>query len=236
MNVYAVDRHVFDPVSIVNGAANDAALAFATQNKTKLMYSAVLDDRVCDDCASHDGEIYNYDDPDIPSLPQHNNCRCRLIPVKDEEKENEKLAMPFNEYLQSLPKAAQRKRLGAAKYDLIKSGQYQSKSIYEPPNKGQRKSMAELTANDKGVFLNTENLKIEAIKNGGNFHAEISDAIAALRKGFDIKTANGTVCHFGESLYDKYALGERKDGADLIRLSSLPRAVEAVKKSKCISI
>ena len=215
-------------VSIINGAANDAALAFSTQNKTKLMYSAVLDDKVCDECASYDEKIYNYDDPDIPSVPRHINCRCRLIPVADKSKENNKLAMPFNEYLQSLPKAEQKKRLGAAKYDMMKSGQYQLKT-YESPNNGQRKSMAELTANDKGIFPNTENSKIEAIKKGGNFHAEISDAIAALRKGFDIKTANGTVCHFGEFLYDKYVLGERKEGADLIRLSSLPRAVEAVK-------
>ena len=218
-------------VSIINGAANDAALAFSTQNKTKLMYSAVLDDKVCDECASHDEKIYNYDDPDIPSVPRHINCRCRLIPVADKSKENNKLAMPFNEYLQSLSKAEQKKRLGAAKYDMMKSGHYQSKSAYESPNKGQRKSLAELTANDKVTFQHTENSKIENIKNGGNFHASISDATAALRIGFDVKSANGTVCHFGESIYDKYVMGERKGGATPNRLINLPRAVEAIKKA-----
>ena len=130
--------------------------------------------------------------------------------------------------MQSLPKAAQKKRLGAAKYDLLKSGQYQIKA-YESPNKGQRKSMAEFTANDKVTLNGTENSKIENIKNGGNFHADIPDAIAALRMGFDIKTANGTVCHFGEFLYNKYVMGERREGAVPNRIINLPRAVEAVK-------
>ena len=67
--------------SIVNGAANDAALAFAAENHTKLLYSAVVDDRVCEDCAGRDGTVYDCDDPDIPSLPRHFHCRCSLIPV-----------------------------------------------------------------------------------------------------------------------------------------------------------
>ena len=116
------------------------------------MYCAVLDDRVCDECASRDGEIYEFDDDEIPSVPRHNNCRCRLIPVADEDESNRKLAMPFREYLRSLPKAEQKKRLGAAKYDLLKSGRYQLKA-YEPPNGGQRLSMAELKARNIGSGL-----------------------------------------------------------------------------------
>lgn len=138
-------------VSVLNGSANDAALAFAAANRTKLMYCAVLDDRVCEECASRDGEIYEFDDDEIPSVPRHNNCRCRLIPVADEDESNRKLAMPFREYLRSLPKAEQKKRLGTAKYDLLKSGRYQLKA-YEPPNGGQRLSMDELKARDKELF------------------------------------------------------------------------------------
>lgn len=33
------------------------------------------DDRICDDCASHDGEVFEYND-DIPEIPLHPNCRC----------------------------------------------------------------------------------------------------------------------------------------------------------------
>ena len=139
-------------VSIVNGAANDAALAFAMVNKTKLMYSSVLDDRVCEECASKDGEIYDYADPDIPSLPRHNNCRCRLIPVADEKKENKKLDMSFSDYLRSLPETEQKKRLGVAKYDLMKSGQYRLKA-YESPVGGQRLSMDEMKIRDKKQFV-----------------------------------------------------------------------------------
>ncbi len=217
-------------VSVLNGSANDAALAFAAANRTKLMYCAVLDDRVCEECASRDGEIYEFDDDGIPSVPRHNNCRCRLIPVADEDESNRKLAMPFREYLRSLPKAEQKKRLGAAKYDLLKSGQYQLKA-YEPPNGGQRLSMDELKARDKELFPKSKTDKYENIMNGGNFHVDLADAIAAVRHGFDVKTVNNTVCHFGEYLYKKYVLGERKDGATPNRLIHLARAVEAVKNA-----
>ena len=138
-------------VSIVNGAANDAALAFATANKTKLMYSAVLDDKVCDECSSHDGDIYDYDDDDIPSLPRHNNCRCRLVPVTDEKDNNRELVMSFSNYMKSLPEEEQKKRIGDAKYDLLKSGKYKMKT-YESPASGQRMSMAELKERDKKLF------------------------------------------------------------------------------------
>ena len=33
------------------------------------------DKRICDDCASHDGEIFENKD-DIPDVPVHPNCRC----------------------------------------------------------------------------------------------------------------------------------------------------------------
>ena len=33
------------------------------------------DERICDDCASHDGEVFENKD-DIPDIPVHPNCRC----------------------------------------------------------------------------------------------------------------------------------------------------------------
>ena len=33
------------------------------------------DERICDDCASHDGEVFE-DKDDIPEIPVHHNCRC----------------------------------------------------------------------------------------------------------------------------------------------------------------
>lgn len=134
--------------SIINGAANDASLAFASVNKTKLMYCAVLDDKVCPDCSSRDGEIYSWNDQDIPSIPRHNNCRCRLIPVADGGKSNMDLEMDFDDYILLLSEEEQKKRLGTAKYDLWKSGEYKLKA-YEQPNMGQRMSLAEVKERDK---------------------------------------------------------------------------------------
>lgn len=138
--------------AVINGVANDAALAFAAANRTKLVYSAVLDDHVCEECAGFDGNVFNYNDPDIPSLPRHIHCRCRLVPSMD----GEKTAVPtsFAEYLSSLPASGQRKRLGTAKYAAWKSGDYKLKT-YETPNPGQRLSMAEVKARHMEMMRQT---------------------------------------------------------------------------------
>ena len=39
------------------------------------------DERICDDCASHDGEVFE-DKGDIPDVPVHSNCRCWVEEVK----------------------------------------------------------------------------------------------------------------------------------------------------------
>lgn len=39
------------------------------------------DERICDDCASHDGEVFE-DKDDIPDVPVHPNCRCWVEEVK----------------------------------------------------------------------------------------------------------------------------------------------------------
>ena len=127
--------------AIVNGVANDAALEFAAANRSKLRYSAVLDDKVCSECAALDGNIYEFDDPDIPALPRHIKCRCRLVPMPDGNETAEPAT--FAEYLASLTPDEQRKRLGNAKFAAWKSGNYELKA-YETPNIGQRMSIEEV--------------------------------------------------------------------------------------------
>ena len=43
------------------------------------------DDRICDDCASHDGEVFENKD-DIPEIPLHQNCRCWVEEQELDEK------------------------------------------------------------------------------------------------------------------------------------------------------
>ena len=38
-------------------------------------------DTTCEECLSHDQEVYAAGDPDMPQLPIHPNCRCTLEPV-----------------------------------------------------------------------------------------------------------------------------------------------------------
>lgn len=141
--------------SVVNGLVNDVSLAFAAINGSNLMYVAVLDMNVCEECASHDGEIYGCDDPDIPAVPRHFHCRCRLLPVplweKNTNVQHSELRVSFEDYLASLSQSEQQTRLGKTKYTLWQAGEYKLKA-YEPPRPGARISIAELKTRDQSAI------------------------------------------------------------------------------------
>lgn len=63
-------------------AGNEAAKARYEQFEVdKVEFISAKDDRVCEECESLNGNIYNLDD--APDLPIHQNCRCTLIPHID---------------------------------------------------------------------------------------------------------------------------------------------------------
>ena len=138
--------------AIINGVANDAALEFAAANKTSLLYSAVLDDRVCAGCAALDGTVYAYDDEDLPSLPRHYQCRCSLVPFTEETGRIEPAS--FREYVESLTPQEQESRLGRTKFNAWRSGRYDLRK-YETPGPGQRLSLAELVERYKEALAKT---------------------------------------------------------------------------------
>lgn len=118
---------------IVNGIVNDVSLAFAAKNKLRLMWSSMMDVRVCPAC-QRDGETWEYDAPDIPSLPVHAHCRCRLIPVADGEKANaEDFKITFADYFNTLSEDEKRKRIGSAMYKGAVSGSEKISKFIEPP-------------------------------------------------------------------------------------------------------
>lgn len=131
--------------SVINGIVNDSSLAFAAVNETNLMYVAVLDISVCEECADHDGEIYLPGDPAIPGIPRHFRCRCRLIPVPFNQAQE--ISMPFSDYFLTLAQSEQQERLGRAKYNLWKLGEYVLKA-YEAPPAGLRINIDELRERD----------------------------------------------------------------------------------------
>ncbi len=72
----------------VNFVANKAMDETYQKNKRVLNgveFVAVLDDRTTIICMSHDGDIYEVDDPEKPQLPLHYNCRSVYVPVVDWE-------------------------------------------------------------------------------------------------------------------------------------------------------
>lgn len=129
--------------AVVNGAANDAAIAFALKNKLLLRYTTAMDKFVCPRCRDLNDKLFAPDSPDLPVLPRHYNCRCQLVPVKSESSAGDGKVPGFKDYLASLPKAQQKKRLGKAKYALWSKNAYTLQK-YEEPLPGQRVSLDEL--------------------------------------------------------------------------------------------
>ena len=70
--------------AILHGVLNDAALAFAAKNRTFLLYVSVLDMKRCDECGTFEGEMFAFDDPELPYVPRHTGCRCHLVPVPED--------------------------------------------------------------------------------------------------------------------------------------------------------
>ena len=67
---------------VVNGISNDVSSQLAERNGKYIdgvMWITALDERVCDECAEHEGKVFKAGTE--PACPVHVNCRCHLIPV-----------------------------------------------------------------------------------------------------------------------------------------------------------
>jgi len=51
----------------------------------KVRWESVIDDRTAEVDAALNGTIWDADDPAAPIPPLHPNCRCRRVPIPDEE-------------------------------------------------------------------------------------------------------------------------------------------------------
>ena len=75
-------------VAIANGVSNDVSVILEQRNQDAIhgvMWITALDDRVCASCARHEGTVFY--DGDEPPCPLHVNCRCHLVPVTRELKD-----------------------------------------------------------------------------------------------------------------------------------------------------
>ena len=58
---------------------NDNIMAMLNEKSQPEYYRFVAEDdeKCCDDCKEHNNKIFQENDPDIPKLPIHPNCRCK---------------------------------------------------------------------------------------------------------------------------------------------------------------
>ena len=72
--------------------SNDKIMTMLQEKSQPEYYRFVAEDdeKCCDDCKEHNDKIFQENDPDIPKLPIHPNCRCKLVKLEVEETENVK--------------------------------------------------------------------------------------------------------------------------------------------------
>jgi len=51
------------------------------EGATGFVFIVDKQDTTCEECMSYDGEMYAFGDRDMPKLPIHPNCNCRLEPI-----------------------------------------------------------------------------------------------------------------------------------------------------------
>lgn len=64
----------------ISASAQGAIEGYKAADVEKAEFLAALDDRICEDCASMDGEIFDIDDT-TGVIPIHPDCRCVWLPV-----------------------------------------------------------------------------------------------------------------------------------------------------------
>ena len=67
--------------------SNDKIMTMLNEKSQPEYYRFVAEDdeKCCDDCKKHNDKIFQENDPDIPKLPIHPNCRCKYEPLTQEE-------------------------------------------------------------------------------------------------------------------------------------------------------
>jgi SPP1 gp7 family putative phage head morphogenesis protein len=137
--------------TVINGVADDAALAFASANGKKLRYTAVLDLATCGECMDLDGNEYEDGSPDIPYLPRHIHCRCILVPIAGESMKAELDKANFKKYFENLPDSEKQKRLGKVLYEKYVSGELKA-DHYITPDRTARLKVDDIAKRDNSAL------------------------------------------------------------------------------------
>ena len=108
---------------------------FFLNNKTEVVYCAVLDGRTCIVCGNDNG-LHFKSISEAPSLPRHARCRCCYLKASEVKE-----PLPtYEEYIDSLTDKEQNDILGEARYKYHKQGV----SLERFVNNGKKLTLAEL--------------------------------------------------------------------------------------------
>jgi len=94
-----------------------------TKNKEvikKYMWSSMLDTSTCVVCGMLDGQVYD-DITKAVMYPQHDRCRCRLIPMPEEANE-EDFKETYSQWFERQPKDKKYEILGKKRFELYEQG------------------------------------------------------------------------------------------------------------------
>ncbi len=144
-------------ISVMNGISNDVSLMYAEKYKLKVAWVALMEN-TCHICEDLNGTVYNTDD-DIPFIPQHINCHCRLVTIDNETSDkidtvNDIFNTSFEEYIMSLTMDEGEKRLGKLLYSIFNSNNKENINMnkYIYPDSGNVYAINNLSEDDIKSF------------------------------------------------------------------------------------
>lgn len=94
-----------------------------TKNKEafkKYMWSSILDTSTCIACGSLDGQVFD-DITKVPVYPQHDRCRCTLIPLPEEASE-EDVKETYSHWFERQTDKKKYEILGKKRFELYEQG------------------------------------------------------------------------------------------------------------------
>lgn len=94
-----------------------------TKNKEafkKYMWSSILDTSTCIVCGSLDGQVFD-DITKVPVYPQHDRCRCTIIPLPEEASEDD-VRESYNHWFERQSKDKKYEILGKKRFELYEQG------------------------------------------------------------------------------------------------------------------
>lgn len=188
-------------------------------------YDATFDYRVCEICAPWHGAIKRKKE-ELPAVPQHPNCRCRVLPVTQTQWELRKEDGPQNATFIELVPGEKVVRGEDGKPLRTKGGKWKFENVNHPPaKKGERYYANPVVVNGKRYWKKAVDAKAgtPGPYQMADFLRNANNVTQQQVLGTDTKTGEDRAARFRQLLKEKDRFGNPRFTAQQALLKVLPR-------------